>query len=124
MTAKELPCRPSFQPNREVSALKLREETDLSAFFDPASVVMAGSLREVPGTAFWVIRNMRHFGYSGKIYAVNPNPDQYGDVLGCPVYSSIEELPGPVDLAAVITPPGTVPGIVRHARKNGSGRLS
>ncbi len=92
--------------------MKLREETDLSAFFDPASVVVAGSLREVPGTAFWVIRNMRHFGYSGKIYAVNPNPDQYGDVLGCPVYSSIEELPGPVDLAAVITPPGTVPGIV------------
>lgn len=78
-----------------------------------------GSLREVPGTAYWVIKNMRQFGFSGPIYPVNPNPSAYGEIFGSPVYSSVLDVTGPIDLAAVITPPSSVPQIVAQCAQKG-----
>jgi acyl-CoA synthetase (NDP forming) len=95
-----------------------RNSGDLSAFFEPAAVAVIGSMREAMGTAYWVIRNMRHFGYSGSIYPVNPSPSDYGEVLGSKVHASVLEVDGAVDLAAIITPPPTVPAILEQcARK-------
>ena len=96
-----------------------KDGTDLKAFFEPESVLVAGSLREVPGTAFWVIRNLRHFGYAGRVHAVNPAPEKYGKVLGSRVYARVPDIPGPVDLAAVITPPSTVPALVEACAEKG-----
>lgn len=90
----------------------------LGSFFEPAAVAAVGSFREVMGTAYGVIHNLRHFGYSGPVYPVNPDPSKYGEVFGSRVYSTVNEVPEPIDLAAVITPPPTVPDIVEQcARK-------
>ncbi len=96
-----------------------KKSGDLRAFFEPRGVAVFGSMREVPGTAFWVIRNMRQFGFSGPVYAINPAPEMYGEVLGARVYSSVRDVSGPVDLAAVITPPSTVPDIVEACAEKG-----
>ncbi len=92
---------------------------DLSAFFDPAAVAVVGSLREVPGTAYWAIRNMRHFGFSGPVYPINPNPANYGEVLGSRVYASVLDVPGPVDLAALLVPPDTTADVVEECARKG-----
>ena len=92
---------------------------DLSAFFDPAAVAVVGSLREVPGTAYWAIRNMRHFGFSGPVYPINPNPANYGEVFGSPVYASVLDVPGPVDLAALLVPPDTTADVVEECARKG-----
>jgi acyl-CoA synthetase (NDP forming) len=98
--------------------LNSEDRGDLRAFFEPAAVAAVGSLRETPGTAYWIIRNIRQFGFSGPVYPVNPNPSNYGEVFGSRVYGSVEEIEQPVDLAAVITPPSTIPDIVEQcARK-------
>jgi acetyltransferase len=91
----------------------------LRAFFDPKGVAVFGSLREMPGTAYWVIKNMLHFGFRGGIYPINPDPSKYRDVLGLKVYGDIGELAGSTDLAVVITPPPTVPDIVQRCATGG-----
>jgi acyl-CoA synthetase (NDP forming) len=92
---------------------------DMQAFFEPVAVAAIGSLREVTGTAYWMIKNMRHFGFSGPIYPINPNPSDYVEVFGSKVYSSVNEIPEPIDLALVITPPSTVPEIVEQCAWKG-----
>jgi acyl-CoA synthetase (NDP forming) len=95
------------------------DRADLKAFFEPRAVAAVGSLREVPGTAYWVIKNMRHFGFSGPIHPINPDPSAYGEVFGSPVRSSVLDVDGPIDLAVVITPPPTVPKIVEQCVQKG-----
>jgi acetyltransferase len=97
----------------------LKGGSDLKSFFEPRAVAAIGSLREIPGTAYWVIKNMRQFGFSGAIYPINPNPSAYGVIFGCPVYASVLDVTGPIDLAAVITPPSTVPDIVAECARKG-----
>jgi len=99
--------------------LNLRNGGDLQAFFEPAGVAVIGSLRDVMGTAYGVIKNMRRFGFSGAIYPINPDPSKYGDVFGSKVYSNVTEVPQLIDLAVVITPPPTVPELVEQCAKKG-----
>ena len=90
----------------------------MRAFFEPTAVAAVGSLREMPGTAYWIIRNIRQFGFSGPVYPVNPNPSDYGEIFGSRVHGSIEDIGKPFDLAAVITPPATVPDIVEQCARS------
>ena len=92
---------------------------NMQAFFEPRGVAVFGSLREMPGTAHWVIRNMLHFGFRGGIYPINPDPAKYREVLGLKVYTNISEVPGDADLAVVITPPPTIPEIVQKCALRG-----
>jgi len=85
---------------------------DLRAFFEPRGVAVAGSLREMPGTAFWAIRNLRQCGYAGPVYPINPEAEKYGRVFGSRVCRRVADVEGQVDLALVLTPPGTVPEIL------------
>jgi len=101
------------------SLLNSRNGSDLRAFFQPAGVAVIGSLREVMGTAYGAIKNMRRFGFSGAIYPINPNPSKYGDIFGSKVYSNVSEVVQPIDLAVVITPPSTVPEVVEECARSG-----
>jgi acyl-CoA synthetase (NDP forming) len=92
---------------------------DLRAFFDPEDVAVFGSLREMPGTAYWVVKNMLHFGFRGGIYPINPDPSKYREVLGLKVYGDINEVAEAADLAVVITPPPTIPEIVQKCATGG-----
>lgn len=91
--------------------------SNMRAFFEPESVAVIGSLREMMGTAYWLMKNMRQFGYTKPIYPVNPS--NAGKVLGVEVYPSITEVPFPVDLAVLLTPPAVTPETVRQCAVKG-----
>jgi len=91
----------------------------LKAFFEPASVAVIGSLRAMPGTAYWLIKNMGEFGYAGPIYPIHPEPKKYPDVFGLQVYESVAAIPAAVDLAVAIAPPATMPEIVGRCAQKG-----
>lgn len=98
------------------SHVKSRNRSVLQPFFEPASVAVIGSLRDGTGLGYRAIHNMLHFGFSGRIYPVNPS---YSEVLGLKSYGSVGEVAEPVDLAIVITPPPTVPAIVEQCARKG-----
>src|SRR5258706_10120067 len=76
-------------------------------FFAPASVAVIGASEANPSVGRTLLENLATF--PGAVYPVNPKHDQ---VLGRKAYHSIEEVPGPVDLAVIVTKAAIVPGVV------------
>ena len=56
------------------------------------------------------------FGYAGKVYPVNPRESQ---ILGFKTYSSVGDIPGPVDFATITVPAEGVPEIVEQCLVKG-----
>ena len=96
--------------------MSLLAKTDLKAFFEPESIAVIGSLREQGGLAYTAIRNMLRFHFTGKIHPVNPS---YSEALGLKVYPDISAVSELIDLAVVITPAKTVPGIIEGCARKG-----
>jgi acyl-CoA synthetase (NDP forming) len=96
--------------------MKSRNGSDLWPFFEPRTVAVMGSLRDGMGHGYWAMKNMLEFGYTGKLYPVNP---AYSEVLGMKAYPSVNDIADPVDLALVITPPATVPSLIEQCAKKG-----
>jgi acetyltransferase len=65
---------------------------------------------ERPGTVGRsVISNLAESRFPLKLYAINPSHDQ---ILGVKTLKRIADVPGPVDLALVVTPAHTVPSVI------------
>jgi len=72
---------------------------DLSPLLNPKAIAVVGA-SERPGSAGrLVLENLRHLGYQGAVYAVQP---KHKEVLGFPCYPDLSSLPGPVDSVAVL----------------------
>ena len=98
------------------SKMESQRKNGISAFFEPRAVAVFGSLKDNGGPGHGAIKNMLDFGFTGKIYPVNPSQ---GEVLGLVAYSSLDEVTGPVDLAMVIIPPAAVPGVMEQCAQKG-----
>ncbi len=84
---------------------------NLDRLMTPRSVVAIGaSVR--PGTVGQAVtRNLLSGGFTGDIHLVNVKG---GEIEGRKVLRSLSELPSPADLAVIMTPADTVPGIVKE----------
>jgi acetyltransferase len=83
----------------------------LDPFFKPRSVAVIGAT-ETPGSVGrTVLANLLATPFGGPVYPVNPRRES---VLGLKAYPAVGEVPGPVDLAVVVTPATTVPGIIHQ----------
>jgi len=96
--------------------MKSRDGSDLWPFFEPSSVAVFGSLRDGMGLGYTLIKNILDFGFTGRLYPVNPS---YNEVLGMKTYPAVSEIADPVDLAVVMTPPPTVPTIIEQCAQKG-----
>ncbi len=85
--------------------------------FHPASIAVAGSLREARFGGFVTVSNLLRFGFAGRIYPVNP---QYREVLNLPVFPSVRDIPEPVDLVVTMAGAAAVPGIIADSVQNGA----
>ena len=92
--------------------------SNLKPFFEPNAVAVFGSLKDGGGLGYGSIRNMLQFGFSGKIYPINPSYTG-SEVLGFKAYSTIDEVEDLIDTAIIITPPPTVPAIMEQCARKG-----
>jgi len=63
-----------------------------------------------------VVANLVQGSYQGRVYPVNRKHSKLFDVR---CYPNLETLPEPVDLAVIVTPAATVPGVVRECVDRG-----
>ncbi len=96
---------------------------DLAPLMNPKSVAIIGASqrgssalnREPRGNR--VIRNLKSFGYPGKIVTVNP---KYTEVMDCPCYPNIAAIPEAVDCVVLAVPNRHVPDLLDSAAAAGA----
>ena len=83
--------------------------------FHPGSIAVVGASRNPEKVGYGVFSNLLQAGFPGPVYGVNPGG---GEILGRPLYPSIDAIPGPVDLGVFVVPPNAIlEGIPRLAAK-------
>ncbi|MGD0774647.1 MAG: bifunctional acetate--CoA ligase family protein/GNAT family N-acetyltransferase [Candidatus Solibacter sp.] len=96
--------------------LNRRRKQPLDVFFSPKTVAVIGAT-ENPGTVGrTVLWNLVTSPFGGTVYPVNPKRPS---VLGVKAYPSVSDIPESVDLAVIITPPPSIPGLIRECGENG-----
>ena len=88
---------------------KITGHSPMTSFFSPVSVALIGATDREGSVGCTVLRNLLQVGYTGRVFAVNP---RRAEILGLPCFPSIGVLPEVAELAVVVTPAATVPGIV------------
>src|SRR5512144_2417196 len=89
----------------------------LERLFAPASVALIGASTDPSKVGGRMLENLRGAGFAGTLYAVNPKYRDMGG--GLPCFADVASLPKPVDLAVIVTPPPTVPGLVEQCGRAG-----
>lgn len=79
---------------------------NLDALFHPGAIALVGASNQ-PGTIGAVLaRNLFEAGFQGPILTVNPKERAIRSSLN---YAAVKDLPIPVDLAVIATPPDEIP---------------
>src|SRR5215831_1060507 len=94
----------------------LQRNQPLDVFFSPKTVALIGATENPGSVGRTILWNLVTSPFGGTVYPVNPKRPS---VLGVKAYPSVSEIPEEVDLAVVVTPPPSIPGIIRECGENG-----
>ena len=92
------------------------ETSALHVFFAPKSVAVIGATEKAGSVGRNILWNLISSPFGGIVYPVN---SKRPSVLGIKAYPSVGAIPGPVDLAVIVTPANTVAGLVRECGAHG-----
>lgn len=111
----DLTDQPAF--DRAVDARdRVAERASLRPLLAPCSVVVVGAGQRHGGAGHEALRALRDFGFTGRLYAVNPSGRP---VCGVPVLRSLADLPEGVDLAVVAVRADLVADVLKAAGQRG-----
>lgn len=82
---------------------------DLQKLFYPSSITVIGASRNEHSVGGTLLSNIIRYGYSGKIYPVNPNAQT---IANLPCFPDVTHIGAPVDLAVIIVPSQAVPDVL------------
>ena len=88
----------------------------LDAIFKPRNVAVIGATEKEDSVGRTLLWNLIKNPFGGTVFPVNPKRT---NVLGIRAYPSIRDVPDQVDLAVVVTPAPTVPGIIAECVEAG-----
>jgi acetyltransferase len=88
----------------------------LHKVFAPKSIAVIGATPRTDSVGYRVFMNMVDAGFQGSLYPVNP---KHQEIAGKPCYPSVKAIGKPVDVAVVVTPAATVPGVIRECGEYG-----
>ena len=98
------------------AVLEVYRAHPLDMFFKPRSVAVIGATEKENSVGRRVFQNLVNHPFGGAVYPVNPNRRH---VLGIRAFSAVDHLPETPDLAVIITPAETVPGILDQCGRVG-----
>jgi len=88
---------------------------ELKPIFYPRGVAVVGASNREGNFGRFFLEGFVQMGFE-KLYAVHPGERE---VLGVQTYPSVKDIPAEVDLAVVVSPRDTVPGIVEECTQKG-----
>jgi len=74
---------------------------EISSLFEPRGVAVVGASPHPDKVGHKLVDRILDSGYGGRVYPINPKG---GEVLGLPALRSVDEIDGPVDVAAIAIP--------------------
>ncbi|MBE6524230.1 MAG: acetyl-CoA synthetase [Thermoplasmata archaeon] len=88
----------------------------MKGLLTPNSVAIIGASNDETKLGGMLLKNMINAGFTGNLYPVNP---QGREIQGLRAYTSITEIPEPVDLAVISIKAAFVPDEMANLKKNG-----
>jgi len=90
----------------------------LTEFFNPNSVAVIGASTDPRKLGYSVLENLIEGGYAaqGEIYPINLTATE---ILGVPAFPTVQDVPGPIDLAVIVIPYPYVPDALRTCGEKG-----
>jgi len=88
------------------------EAMSITRLLTPRSVAVVGASRRRDKIGQALVCNLVAGGYTGPVYAVNPEAPA---IAGVPAFPTLAAVPADVDLVIVAVPPEAVPDVVEHA---------
>lgn len=108
------PLRNAYFPDRRVTS-------GLTAVFQPRSIAVVGATDRPNAVSRTIVSNLiagnEQAGYPYTIYPINPTRK---DVLGLPCFPSVENVPGDLDMAVIVTPAKTCVDIMKQCARKGA----
>src|SRR5690349_20752252 len=106
------------QPVERAHDVLRTEGHPLDAIFAPRSVAVVGASERPGSVGRAVLWSLVSSPFGGTVYPVS---EKRSSVLGIKAYRSLTELPERIDLAVVVTPAATVPGVISECVEVGVG---
>lgn len=88
----------------------------MDKIFKARSIAVVGASNNAQKLGYMTLDSLLRGGYEGQIYPINPRG---GEIMGLKAYGSLDELPEPPELVAVIIPAKFVAGVLKQAAKMG-----
>ena len=113
----EFPIDPNPR-SREISEAREHrgEARSIARVLAPRSIAVIGASRDRDSVGQDVFRNLLRGGFAGPVYPVNPGA---GHVASVKAFDSVLDVPGPVDLAVIGVPTGSVATVVEECAQKG-----
>lgn len=100
----------------ELGTLTRDKIRNLDSLFKPKAIAIIGASAKELSIGNVIIKNLLQYGYTGKIYPINPKEKT---IRGLNAYPTIFDVQGDIDLAHVIIPGKFVPQIIKDCGKRG-----
>ena len=94
------------------------ESHPLDAIFTPRTVAVIGASERAGSVGRAVLWSLVSSPFGGTVFPVS---EKRASVLGVKAYRQIKDIPELIDLAVVVTPAATVPGVIRECVEAGVG---
>jgi len=97
---------PTFDPVHDVLSYA---QNPLSMIFAPKNVALIGATETVGSVGRTLMWNLISNPFGGAVFPINP---KRASVLGVKAYPNLAAVPEQVELAVIVTPASTIPGII------------
>ena len=106
----------TLRPKPPSNVLRFESHRALDAIFKPKNVAVIGATEKTGSVGRTVLWNLIQNPFGGAVFPVNPKRDS---VLGIKAYPTVADVPAAIDLAVLVTPAPSAPGLIRECVEKG-----
>jgi acetyltransferase len=98
------------------TVFRYKQRHPLNAIFEPKSIAVVGATEKAGSVGRTLLWNLISNSFGGTVFPINA---KRASVLGIQAFPNLASLPQQVDLAVIVTPAATVPGIIAECIEAG-----